>query len=43
MQVKASSQQYLTPQEENVLVAYVLRMSDNDFPMPISTRGESKR
>lgn len=35
MQDKARSQQYLTPSEEDALVAYVLRMSDNGFPVPI--------
>lgn len=35
MQDKTRSQQYLTPSEEDALVAYVLRMSDNGFPVPI--------
>ncbi|KAF2176613.1 hypothetical protein K469DRAFT_512225, partial [Zopfia rhizophila CBS 207.26] len=32
---KAIGQQYLTPSEEKALVKYLLRMSDNGFPIPI--------
>ena len=32
---KAIDQQYLTPQEEKALVAYVLRCADNGFPLPV--------
>jgi Tc5 transposase DNA-binding domain len=34
-QEKAASQQYLTPSEEKALVEYLLRMSNNRFPIPI--------
>jgi hypothetical protein len=34
-QEKAERQQYLTPSEEKALVKYLLRMSNNDFPVPI--------
>jgi hypothetical protein len=32
---KAEGQQYLTPAEEKALVAYLLRMSNNGFPIPV--------
>jgi DDE superfamily endonuclease len=32
---KAESQQYLTPSEEKALVDYLLRMSNNGFPIPV--------
>ena len=32
---KAKGQQYLTPSEEKALVEYLLRMSNNGFPLPI--------
>ena len=32
---KAASQQYLTPQEEQALVGYVLRLADNGYPLPV--------
>jgi hypothetical protein len=32
---KAAKQQYLTLQEESALVEYVLRMSDNGYPLPV--------
>ena len=32
---KVKSQQYLNPSEEKALVKYLLRMSNNDFPVPI--------
>ena len=32
---KAAKQQYLTPQDENALVEYVLRMADNGYPLPV--------
>jgi hypothetical protein len=32
---KAIKQQYLTPQEEKTLVAYVLQCADNGFPLPV--------
>lgn len=35
MRDKAVSQQYLTPQEEKALVAYVLRSAENGFPLPV--------
>ncbi|KAF2174363.1 hypothetical protein K469DRAFT_487400, partial [Zopfia rhizophila CBS 207.26] len=35
-QEKAKRQQYLTPSEENALVEYLLRMSNNGFPIPIN-------
>lgn len=34
-QEKAVSQQYLTPQEEKALVAYVLQCAENGFPLPV--------
>ena len=35
----AANQQYLTPQEEDALLHYVLRMADNGLPLPVkSTR-----
>jgi hypothetical protein len=34
-QEKAERQQYLTPAEEKSLVEYLLRMSNNGFPVPI--------
>jgi hypothetical protein len=43
MQVKSRSQQYLNPPEEDIPVTYVLQMSENGFPLPISRRGEQKR
>jgi hypothetical protein len=43
MQVKVSSQQYLAPSEEDVLNAYVMRMPDKNFSLPVSRRGEQKR
>lgn len=35
IQEKAKRQQYLTPSEEKALVDYLLRMSNNGFPIPI--------
>jgi hypothetical protein len=35
MQQKGADQQYLTPQEEKALVAYILRMARNGFPLPV--------
>jgi hypothetical protein len=35
IQEKAKRQQYLTPSEEKALVEYLLRMSNNGFPVPI--------
>ena len=35
MREKAISQQYLTPQEEKALVAYVLQSAENGFPFPV--------
>jgi hypothetical protein len=32
---KAAKQQYLTPQEEKALVNYALRMSRNEYPIPV--------
>ncbi|KAJ5224161.1 uncharacterized protein N7469_007664 [Penicillium citrinum] len=32
---KAASQQYLTPQEEQALVGYVLQLADNGYPLPV--------
>jgi hypothetical protein len=32
---KAANQQYLTQQEEQALVEYVLRLSDNGYPLPV--------
>jgi hypothetical protein len=32
---KAKRQQYLTPSEEKALVEYLLRMSNNGFPVPV--------
>ena len=32
---KAANQQYLTPQEEQALVEYVLRLADNGYPLPV--------
>ncbi|OAP56314.1 hypothetical protein AYL99_09493 [Fonsecaea erecta] len=32
---KAVNQQYLTPQEEKALVAYILQCADNGFPLPV--------
>jgi hypothetical protein len=32
---KAANQQYLTPQEEQALVEYVLRMANNGYPLPV--------
>jgi hypothetical protein len=32
---KAAKQQYLTPQEEQALVEYVLRLADNGYPLPV--------
>jgi hypothetical protein len=32
---KATNQQYLTPQEEQALVEYVLRLADNGYPPPV--------
>lgn len=32
---KAANQQYLTPQEEQALVGYVLRLGDNGYPFPV--------
>ncbi|KAJ5100120.1 hypothetical protein N7532_007121 [Penicillium argentinense] len=32
---KAANQQYLTPQEEQALVEYVLRSADNGYPLPV--------
>ena len=32
---KAVNQQYLTPQEEKALVAYVLQCAENGFPLPV--------
>jgi hypothetical protein len=32
---KAANQQYLTPCEENVLLEYVLRMSECGYPLPV--------
>jgi hypothetical protein len=32
---KAVNQQYLTPQEEKALVAYVLQCADHGFPLPV--------
>ncbi|KAK5805975.1 hypothetical protein VI817_000233 [Penicillium citrinum] len=32
---KAANQQYLTPQEEQALVGYVLRLADNGYPVPV--------
>ncbi|KAJ5240569.1 uncharacterized protein N7469_002160 [Penicillium citrinum] len=32
---KAANQQYLTPQEEQALVGYVLRLADNGYPLPV--------
>jgi hypothetical protein len=43
MQVKVSSQQYLAPSEEDVLDAYVMRMPDKNFSLPVSRRGEQRR
>lgn len=34
-QEKAVNQQYLTPQEEKALVAYVLQCAENNFPLPV--------
>jgi hypothetical protein len=36
---KAANQQHLTPQEEQALVAYVLRLSDNGYPFPVKFLG----
>ncbi len=36
MQQKAANQQYLSPQGEKALVSYVLRMSRNGFPLPVT-------
>lgn len=32
---KAISQQYLTPQEEKALIAYILQSAENSFPFPV--------
>jgi hypothetical protein len=32
---KGANQQYLTPQEEKALVAYILRVARNGFPLPV--------
>lgn len=32
---KAANQQYLTPQEEQALLEYVLRLADNGYPLPV--------
>jgi hypothetical protein len=32
---KAANQQYLTPQEEQALVEYVLRLANNGYPLPV--------
>ncbi|KAJ5379594.1 hypothetical protein N7509_012713 [Penicillium cosmopolitanum] len=32
---KAANQQYLTPQEEQALVEYALRLADNGYPLPV--------
>jgi len=35
IQQRATTQQYLNPQEEKALVTYVLRMSQNGYPLPV--------
>ena len=35
MREKAEGQQYLTPSEEKALASYLLRMSNNGFPIPV--------
>jgi hypothetical protein len=35
IQQRAINQQYLNPQEEKALVTYVLRMSQNGYPLPV--------
>jgi hypothetical protein len=32
---KAANQQYLTPQEEQALVEYMLRLANNGYPLPV--------
>jgi hypothetical protein len=35
IQQRAANQQYLTPQEEKALISYLLRMSQNGYPLPV--------
>jgi hypothetical protein len=35
---KAANQQYLTPQEEQASVGYVLRLADNGYPLLVKFR-----
>ncbi len=35
IQQRGANQQYLTPQEEKALVNYLLRMSENGYPLPV--------